>query len=90
MKKKKKRQRENQKKKTLQMIRIIRKNPEQIITIDKENSGLEEKFYYSTCILRKLRASQSVGRAGMAPFLVVVIAPQAFANLSTFLNLSSS
>jgi hypothetical protein len=75
MKKKKKRQRENQKKKTLQMIRIIRKNPEQIITIDKENSGLEEKFYYSTCILRKLRASQSVGRAGMAPFLVLCMVP---------------
>lgn len=40
--------------------------------------------------LRRESASHCEGRAGMAPFLVVVIAPQAFANLSTFLNLSSS
>ena len=39
---------------------------------------------------RKQRASESEGRAGMAPFLVVVIAPQTFENLNTFLNLSSS
>ena len=39
---------------------------------------------------RKLRTSASEGRAGIAPFFVVVIAPQAFANLSTFRNLSSS
>jgi len=37
-----------------------------------------------------LRASASVGRAGIAPFLVVVMAPHAFANLSTSLNLASS
>jgi len=37
-----------------------------------------------------LRASAGVGRAGIAPFLVVVMAPQAFANLSISLSLGSS
>lgn len=41
-------------------------------------------------LLIKLRTSASAGRAGIAPFLIVVIAPHAFANLSTSLNLGSS
>lgn len=39
---------------------------------------------------RSCRASGRVGRAGIAPFLVVVIAPQAFPNLSTSLSFASS
>lgn len=40
--------------------------------------------------LTRLSTSASVGRAGIAPFLVVVIAPHAFANFRTSLNLGSS
>lgn len=38
----------------------------------------------------KAKASDRLGRAGMAPFLMVVIAPFAFANLSISLSLFSS
>lgn len=40
--------------------------------------------------LSRPRTSVSVGSAGIAPFLVVVMAPHAFANLSTCLSLGSS
>ena len=36
------------------------------------------------------RTSASAGRAGIAPFFVVVMAPHAFANFRTSLNLASS
>lgn len=45
---------------------------------------------YQFPLLRRVRTSASVGSAGIAPFLVVVMAPQAQANLSTSLNLGSS
>lgn len=40
--------------------------------------------------LSKVRASDAVGKAGIAPFLVVVMAPHAHENLSTSFNLASS
>lgn len=52
------------------------------------------KRMIATCFyappLSKVRASDSLGKAGMAPFLVVVMAPHAHANLSTSFNLASS
>lgn len=50
----------------------------------------EKKKKKSSYALSRVRTSASVGRAGIAPFLVVVMAPHAFANLSTDLNLGSS
>lgn len=47
-----------------------------------------KRFYDPPLI--SFSAASSLGRAGIAPFWVVVIAPHAFANFSTSLNLGSS
>jgi hypothetical protein len=67
----------------------LRKQREKKSAPEKERVGTKSnQVFYAP--LRRARASDSVGRAGIAPFLVVVMAPHAFANLSTPLNLCSS
>lgn len=52
--------------------------------------GKERYNQFPSAPLKRPWASASVGRAGIAPFLVVVMAPHAFANLNTSLSLASS
>jgi len=61
-----------------------------IETLGEENEMIEifvQRFYSP---LISFSASSSLGMAGIAPFLVVVIAPHALAYLSTSLNRGSS
>jgi hypothetical protein len=54
-----------------------------------KKNGKKSKYAGIYALIR-FSTSSSLGRAGIAPFLVVVIAPHAFANLSTSLNFDSS
>lgn len=84
---------ENQRDKKKNRLKLIeatqaeRCNGEKKYIKKKTKTIFALNFY---ALLIRLRTSASVGRAGIAPFLVVVIAPHAFANLSTSLNLASS
>jgi predicted secreted Zn-dependent protease len=57
-------------------------------TAEQIKKKKKKKVYFDA--FSNLWTSDGVGRAGIAPFLVVVIAPHAFANLSTSLNFCSS
>lgn len=67
-------------------LKLIKSNNNE--KVEKKN-GKKSKYAGIYALIR-LSTSSSLGRAGIAPFLVVVIAPHAFANLSTSLSLDSS
>ncbi|KAF2566468.1 hypothetical protein F2Q68_00028305 [Brassica cretica] len=57
---------------------------------DPSSSGSSSSSVRTQLDLLEQLTSTSDGRTGMAPFLVVVMAPQALANLGTFLSFFSS
>jgi hypothetical protein len=67
-------------------LKLIKSNTTERVKQDCKKTKYVKEIY----ALSSFSASSSLGRAGIAPFLVVVIAPHAFANLSTALNLGSS